>query len=100
MITKKQHTRNDVGYEIIESSDPVECALTVGEDKYVLNGKPAIETMSNSYKYGDQVQLTVFNKIGSTVKKGRVAYATKYDRMEIFFDRKQFIELVSEFLFK
>lgn len=97
MVSKKEYTRNDVDYKTIESDLPVDAALTTGRTKSVLNGVPAIQIMGNSYKYGEQVQITVYNKIGSTKIKERVGYADKYDRMEIFIKKDEFIEMIRAF---
>lgn len=97
-INKDQYVRNGAEYQKIEFSEPVQCALTVNNEKFVLTGKPAIELVKNSWKYKDEVQVTVYNKIGSTKKSGRVAYATTYDRMEIFFPAESFYEMCKEFI--
>lgn len=97
MVTTKEYTRNEVNFQTIESDLQVDAAMTAGKTKSVLNGTPAIQIMRNSYKYGDQVQITVYNKIGSTIVKDRVSYADKYDRVEIFIDKVEFIEMVRAF---
>lgn len=98
MITKSNYTRQEVDYEKLESNIEINSALTVNNEKYILRGKPAIELMANSYKYGEEVQITVYNKIGSTKLSGRVPYATNYDRMELFFKREEFKNLCEEYL--
>jgi hypothetical protein len=98
MIDRKKHIRNGVTYTIIEDSKEINAALTMGSEKFVLTGIPAIELTKNSYKFDKEVQITVFNKIGSTKKVGRVPYAIEYDRIEIFLDRKVFLEMCQKFM--
>ena len=97
MVTKKEYRRNEVDYQTIESDISVDAALTTGKTKSVLRGTPAIQIMGNSYKYGGQIQITVYNKIGSTRVEERVGYADKYDRVEIFINKEEFIEMVRAF---
>ena len=94
-ISLKTNKHNGVDYKKIESETPIEGVLAFGNLKLVLRGKPAIEIMENSYKYGDQVQVTVYNKSGSVRKRPRVVYASKYDRIELFFNRKDFEEMIT-----
>jgi hypothetical protein len=54
--------------------------------------------MDNSYKYGDQIQFTVYNVSGSTIKAERVPYARKYDRMEIFMNKEDFVSMCKQAL--
>jgi len=88
---------NGVTYKKFEGKN-AEGSITFGGQKAILNGKPAIELMENSYKYGDQVQFTIYNRAGETKIHPRVSYADKFDRIEIFMDRKEFMEMIKEFL--
>src|SRR3990167_1161965 len=97
MINKKKYTRQEVEYTTFESSNLVDSALTMGNEKFVLNGIPAIQVMRNSYKYDSQIQITVYKKIGLTRKAGRVPYATDYDRIEIFMGKEDFEKLCVEY---
>ena len=93
MTHGKKDSHNGVTYTKIESTVPVEGSLGFGTNKYVIRGIPAIETMEHSYKFGDQIQLTVYNKQGTVKKQPRTWYAGTYDRLEIFFDKAEFIEM-------
>jgi hypothetical protein len=99
MIDTKVDKHNGVTYRKIESSKPVEGALTFGREKLVLLGRPAIETMDGSYKFGDQVQVTLFNRAGTLRRRPRVEYAGKYERIEIFFDKDEFTEMCKSYLY-
>lgn len=98
MINTREDKHNGVTYKKIESNIPIEGAMAFSDKKFVLRGKPAIEIMDNSYKFGDQVQVTVFNNSGSVTETQRVGYAGKYDRMELFFNKEEFKEMCKEFL--
>jgi len=99
MIQSLQDSHKGVTYTKIESTIPVEGSLGFDTTKYVIKGTPSIETMERSYKYGDQIQLTVYNKQGTVQKRPRTLYAGTYDRLEIFFSKKDFIELCKKFLY-
>jgi hypothetical protein len=98
MIKTRIDKHNGVTYRKIESSKLVEGALTFGREKLVLLGRPAIETMDGSYKFGDQVQVTLFNRAGTLRRRPRVEYAGKYERIEIFFDKDEFTQLCKAYL--
>jgi len=98
MIKTRKYTRNDVNFITVESTDEVESALTTDGNKFVLKGIPAIQIMDNSYKYGDQIQITVYNKIGSVIEQPRIPYAKNYDRIEIFINRETFRNLIREYI--
>ena len=100
MITTREDTHNGVTYRKIESNKPVEGVIAFNREKLVLFGKPAIEIMENSYKFGNQIQITLFNKSGSIRRRPRVEYAGKYDRMEIFFDKDEFTQMCRQYLAK
>jgi hypothetical protein len=98
MITTREDIHNGVTYRKIESNKPVEGVIAYDREKLVLNGRPAIEVMENSYKFGNQIQITLFNRAGSIRRHPRVEYAGKYDRIEIFFDREEFTKMCKEFI--
>jgi hypothetical protein len=98
MISIRTNTHNGVDYHMIESDQLIEGALGFDTNKYVLNGRPSIVTMKNSYKYGNQVQINLFNSAGNTKQVERVNYAGNYDRIEIFFDKEEFTNMCKEFL--
>ncbi|KKQ63515.1 MAG: hypothetical protein US85_C0016G0011 [Candidatus Shapirobacteria bacterium GW2011_GWF1_38_23] len=98
MITTREDIHNGVTYRKIESNKPVEGVIAFDREKLVLSGRPAIEVMENSYKFGNQIQITLFNRAGSIRRRPRVEYAGKYDRIEIFFDREEFKTMCEEFL--
>lgn len=93
MVTTKQDGHHGVTYTKIESTLPVEGSLGFEDQKYVIRGIPAIEIMEQSYKFGDQIQLTVYNKRGTVKKQPRTYYAGTYDRLEIFFPKKEFLDM-------
>jgi len=98
MITKTNDIHKGVTYTKIESTVPVEGSMGFDTNKYVIRGIPAIETMEQSYKYGDQIQLTVYNKRGTVKKQPRTFYAGTYDRLEIFFQRDEFMNMCKELI--
>ena len=93
MIRTTKDTHHGVTYSKIESTIPVEGSLGFGTNKYVIAGIPAIEIMEHAYKFPDQIQITVYNKQGSVRQQMRTFYAGTYDRLEIFFDKAEFIEM-------
>jgi hypothetical protein len=98
MIETVTHNHNGVTYKKVQSTRTFDSALAFGDSKYVLTGFPAIEIMEGSYKFGNQVQLTVYNKSNSVKKSPRTTYAGNYDRLEIFIDKQEFIEMCRKFL--
>lgn len=60
-------------------------SITKGNKKWTLSGYPKINRTKGSYKHGDEVQITIWNKAGNTTEKDRVVYATDWDTVELFF---------------
>ena len=98
MITINEDSHKGVSYTKIESDMPVEGSIGFDTTKYVIRGTSAIETMEQSYKFGDQIQLTVYNKRGTVKKQPRTFYAGTYDRLEIFFPKEEFIKMCKKLL--
>lgn len=97
MIKKRVTHHRGVKYSTIELQKKVDGFLANGETKYVLKGKPAIEEITGSYKYGDQVQITVYGKKGTTLKTERINNS-KYDRIEIFIPKEDWMEMMKEWM--
>jgi hypothetical protein len=98
MIKTTYRSHNGVDYQMIGSNQLIEGSLGFGESKYILKGRPSIVIMDHSYKYGNQVQINVFNKAGTVRQATRVPYAGLFDRIEMFFNKEEFIEMCKTFL--
>lgn len=98
MVTKKNHEHNGVEYTKVESSISIDGVLGTENKKFILHGVPAIEATEKQYKYPSQVTISVYNYRGATKEEPRVQYAGTYDRIEIIFDKSEFVEMCKQFL--
>ena len=98
MVKRFTRSHNGVSYHGVEDrQNTVEGSITKGNKKWVLRGFPKINRITNSYKYGHQVQITIWNKAGSSFEKDRVPYATEWDTIEVFFTPEQWLDLIREY---
>lgn len=94
---KKEH--NGVTYNGVRDDEAlVEGSITRGNKKWILRGHPKINRIDGSYKWGDQVQITIWNTAGSTTEQDRVGYATSWDTVEIFFPPELWKQLFDEYM--
>lgn len=92
---RRQH--NGVTYTIVEDKDSQAVgSVTLGNKKWTLKGTPVIEVTKGSYKHGDEVQIIIWNKAGSTTERARVKYAEDWDRCEIFFPKEVWQAMIKE----
>ena len=84
-----------------DDTNKVVGSITKGGVKWTLAGFPKINRTIGSYKHGDEVQITIWAKIGSTTEKPRVQFEPdgapkvhKWDTVEIFFTEEVWNELL------
>lgn len=100
---KRQH--NGVEYLGVEDRlRTVVGSITKGDKKWTLTGFPKINKTNGSYKHGDEIQITIWNKAGTTYEKDRVRYELDgrpklhaWDTVEIFFSPEVWHELIKEY---
>ena len=105
MRFKREH--NGVIYHgVLDNQRYVTGSITMGNKKLTLTGHPKINKTEGSYKHGEEVQITIWNKAGTTYEKNRVRYESnglpkvhKYDTVEIFFDPEVWQDLIAEYVF-
>ena len=100
MANVKRFTRkhNDVRYFGTEDrQNKVTGSITKGDKKWTLTGFPKINRTYGSYKHGNEVQIIIWNRAGTTFEKDRVPYAKNWDTVEIFFSPELWLELVREY---
>ena len=96
MIVKKKYYHNGIDFIMYQSQEETRGEATKDNTKYHLTGTPSLTQALNQYKYGDEVIIQVYNKIGSTIARERVA--DNYERFQVFFPKKIFIEMCRMFL--
>lgn len=72
-------------------------SITKDGKKWILSGHPKINRTKGSYKFGDEIQITIWNSAGTTIEKPRVSYATNWDTIEIYFPPDLWKELVETY---
>ena len=92
-VSLKKNSENGVDYDIVETNSASESTATVGARKIVYVGKVAFETMSNSWKFGKQIQIVVFGKIKTIESR---ANNRGYERIEIALPYEVGKELILE----
>jgi hypothetical protein len=98
MVEPMHSTHNGVGYTGVEDKTAIVTGSVVkGKRKWLLKGHPVINRTAGSYKHGDEVQIVVWNKPGSTIEKARVLNA-RWDRLEIFFPVELWDEMIKEYV--
>lgn len=80
-------------------------SITMGDNKWTLKGHPKINKTEGSYKHGDEIQITVWNKAGTTFEKPRVQFnqdgskkVHAWDTVEIFFPPEVWHSLIREYI--
>lgn len=104
-VKREERGHNGVTYKMIVDHDRTAIgSITYGEKKYELKGKPEIKRTLGSYKHGDEIQVAIFAKAGTTIERPRVQFEPNgdpkkhpYDRIEIFFNIDLFEDLVREY---
>jgi hypothetical protein len=85
-------------YGVQDTEARVRGVITNGDRKWELTGVPKINTPRAEWlKHGNEVQITIWAKIGSTIEKPRTNYATQWDTVEVFFTPEVWHELVTEY---
>jgi len=98
-VTRFTRDHNGVHYAGVESRDEmVVGSITKGDKKWTLKGFPKINRTIGSYKHGDEVQITIWNKAGTSSEKKRVIYADKWDTVEVFFSLEVWHNLIREYV--
>lgn len=96
----KRFTRehNGVNYYGVEDRERmVTGIITKGDKKWELRGYPKINKTKGSYKYDKEIQITIWNKAGSTKEKKQTKYAKNWDTVEVFLKPKHFWQLMVGF---
>lgn len=100
-----ERPHNGVKYIGVEDRDrTVIGSITMGSKKLTLTGYPKINRTQGSYKHGDEIQITVWNKAGTTFEKPRVQFEQdgtpkkhKWETVEIFFPPEVWHDLIRQY---
>lgn len=91
----KTNEHNGAKYEIVESEKEIEATVCFGDKRIVLQGLLSIEKMSNSYKFGKQIQFVVY---GKNIKVESRAINKGFNRIEIAIPFELGEEMIKEFV--
>jgi hypothetical protein len=105
MLSRFKRTHNGVTYVgVRDDVNKVTGSITKGDKKWTIAGYPKINRTLGSYKHGDEVQITIWNKAGTTHEKDRVRFELdgslkkhSWDTVEVFFAPGQLEEMMYEF---
>jgi len=92
-VKHKTNSENGVEYDIVETINPVESTCSVADKRIVIDGKVALETMNNSWKFGKQIQIVAYGKVKAVEQR---AANRGYDRIEIALPYEVGKELILE----
>lgn len=98
-VKRFQKEHNGVTYIGVRDDDrTVTGSITNGDKKWTLKGFPKINRTEGSYKHGREIQITLWNKAGTTIEQDRVEYAKgRWDTLEIFFPPEVLHDLFYEY---
>lgn len=105
-VTRYGREHNGVDFAGVEDRQrTVVGSITMGNKKWTLTGFPKIQTMKGSYKHGDEIQIAIWNKLGTTFEKDRVRFEPngdpkvhKWDTVEVFFKADVWHDLIREYI--
>jgi hypothetical protein len=83
-----------IRYETIETQSEIEGTLSFNDKRIVLKGRLALEKMTNSWKFGKQIQIVLF---GQVLKIEPRSKNNGFDRIEIAIPFEMGKDLFSKF---
>ncbi|MCK5293665.1 MAG: hypothetical protein KAJ49_03360 [Arcobacteraceae bacterium] len=101
MIEKFNQEHNGAKFINIRSNQSNDAVCCLGEKRFVINGKPKISFMENSWKFGKQIQFSLICPKETIKEEGR--NNSKWNVVEIdipFEEGKEMIKEAYNLLFK
>lgn len=96
-ITEDTKEHNGAIFNNFRSSEIAAGVAAIGDKRFVFHGKPKICLMNNSYKFGKEIQFSIFNLKSDNVEESR--NSSNYNAIEInmsFDEAKALIKEVSK----
>lgn len=97
MIRKRKNKHGEVDFDIVEAvtETPIEATVGIGDERIVVKGNIALEKMTNSNVWGNQIQIVLFGK--EAIVREKRANNTGFNRIEIALPMELGKELFEEF---
>lgn len=96
-ITERLSRRGDVSFIDISLTKDMDGLATLQGSRIIMTGKPFICIMEGNPKFGDQLQFSMYNEIGtSRVEKCDNIGGEKWERIEINVSLRDGIRMIQE----